>query len=166
VIPRRHVPPRHALIGALCAAVLFESMKLLFVAYVGSVANYSLVYGAFASVPIFLLWLFFCWVVVLVGAEVAATLSYIPSLLHEHAPHATRSGDARELRATVLGELSSSENSLSVDQLRRRLGAPIDHIEDVVDQLLVDGVIEAETSRYAVFNPATSRRLKLKIIEA
>ena len=76
VVPNRYVPVRHALAGGLFAALLFELTKYLFVVYVAKVPTYRLVYGAFASVPIFLVWLYCCWMVVLIGAEVTATFSY------------------------------------------------------------------------------------------
>jgi len=86
-VPNRYVPVRHAVIGGVFAALLFELVKHLFVAYIVRVPTYSLVYGAFASVPIFLLWLFCCWLVALFGAEVTATLSYFG---HPPAPRPAR----------------------------------------------------------------------------
>ena len=93
-MPARHVPVRHALAGALFAGLLFEIVKHLFVAYVMRVPTYNMVYGTFASVPIFLFWLFCCWIVVLIGAETAATFSYFG---HDHALSARRESDAQSL---------------------------------------------------------------------
>jgi membrane protein len=75
-VPNRFVPIRHAALGAMITAVLLELTKLLFAYYIGQVANYQLVYGAFASIPIFLLWVYCLWMVVLVGAVFTASLSY------------------------------------------------------------------------------------------
>jgi membrane protein len=75
IIPNRHVPALHALAGGVLAAVVFEAMKSLFAAYISVVPTYQLVYGAFAAIPIFLLWLYIAWLVVLFGAEVTASLS-------------------------------------------------------------------------------------------
>jgi membrane protein len=74
VIPNRTVKSRHALIGGLLATALFEAAKAGFAAYLGR-ANYQQLYGAVAVIPIFLLWIYVSWVVVLLGASFAASLS-------------------------------------------------------------------------------------------
>jgi membrane protein len=53
---------------------LFEAAKAGFVAYVSN-ANYTVIYGALATVPIFLFWLYLVWIVVLFGASLAASLT-------------------------------------------------------------------------------------------
>ena len=76
LVPNRFVPRAHAAIGATGAAIALEGMKHGLAVYVKAVPTYDLVYGAFASIPILLLWLFLGWVVVLAGAEVTASLSH------------------------------------------------------------------------------------------
>ncbi len=73
-IPNRRVRARDALAGAAVAAVLFAGLRWGFALYVTSSKAYTSLYGAVAAVPIFLLWMFLSWVVVLVGAEVTAAL--------------------------------------------------------------------------------------------
>jgi membrane protein len=74
VIPNRTVAWRHALVGGLLATLLFEFAKTGFAMYLGR-ANYQQLYGAVAVIPIFLLWIYVSWVVVLLGASIAASLS-------------------------------------------------------------------------------------------
>jgi membrane protein len=74
LVPQRKVEPGHALIGGIVAGLLFELMKRGFAFYVAKAPTYAMVYGAFAAVPIFLLWIYLSWVVVLLGAEVTALL--------------------------------------------------------------------------------------------
>ena len=74
VVPNRRVRVRSALAGAFLSAVLFEAAKQGFVAYVSN-ANYSVIYGALATVPIFLVWLYLVWNVILFGASLAASLT-------------------------------------------------------------------------------------------
>ena len=75
VIPNRLVRFRDALIGSLIAAVLFESAKHGFAWYASDMANYQQVYGALSIVPIFFLWLYLSWIIVLFGASITASLS-------------------------------------------------------------------------------------------
>jgi len=76
-IPNTHVSPTHAWAGGVFVAVAFEITKRALTWYLGLVPSYSVIYGAFATLPIFLLWIYLCWVVVLLGAVIAA---YAPSL--------------------------------------------------------------------------------------
>lgn len=73
-MPNRRIAARDALIGGLLAGLAFEAMKRGFAFYVTQFPTYKLVYGAFASVPIFLLWIYLSWLVVVSGAVVVATL--------------------------------------------------------------------------------------------
>lgn len=76
LIPNRYVPHRHALIGAFVAAIAFESMNRIFGYYISHFPTYKLVYGAFASVPIFLMWIYLSWLTILIGAVITASLSH------------------------------------------------------------------------------------------
>ncbi len=76
VVPNRYVPLRHAFIGGVVAAVAFEYMNRTFALYIAHFPTYKLVYGAFASIPIFLLWIYLSWLTVLSGALIAASLSH------------------------------------------------------------------------------------------
>lgn len=75
-VPNARVPLRHALLGGAFTAVLFEAAKGVFGLYVGYFPSYQLIYGAFAAVPLFLLWMYFSWLIVLLGAELACNLGY------------------------------------------------------------------------------------------
>jgi membrane protein len=73
-VPNRRVKIKHALAGAFLSTVLFELAKAGFIAYV-SHANYKVIYGALATVPIFLIWIYIVWNVILFGASLAASLT-------------------------------------------------------------------------------------------
>jgi membrane protein len=77
-VPNTRVKWVHAWSGAIFVAVAFEVAKWLLGYYLRSVPTYSAVYGAFATAPILLLWIYIAWVIVLFGAVIAA---YLPSLL-------------------------------------------------------------------------------------
>ncbi|MBI5165008.1 MAG: YihY family inner membrane protein [Magnetospirillum sp.] len=83
VVPARRVRIKDAAAGAVVAGLLFALLRWGFALYLTSSKAYATVYGAVASVPIFLLWMFLSWAVVLVGAEVAAALPEWRAGLHE-----------------------------------------------------------------------------------
>ena len=65
---------RHAFVGAVVASLLFEGAKEGFAIYVRNVPGYNVLYGAFVSLPFFLIWIYVSWLVVLFGAELTAAL--------------------------------------------------------------------------------------------
>lgn len=73
-LPARAVAAWQALLGGLLAAIVFAGMHRLFGAYVVKIPTYTLLYGPFAAIPIFLVWLYLSWTVILVGALVTAEL--------------------------------------------------------------------------------------------
>ena len=73
-MPNRRIPVRDAIIGGVIAGVAFEIMKRAFAFYVAQFPTYKLVYGAFATLPVFLLWIYVSWLVVIFGAVVVASL--------------------------------------------------------------------------------------------
>ncbi len=74
VVPNRAIHPGHALTGGVVAAILFELLKAGFGLYLREFPSFQLVYGAVSALPIFLVWMYLSWAVILFGAEVAAAL--------------------------------------------------------------------------------------------
>jgi membrane protein len=75
LVPNHRVSWRHAAVGALLSALLFAFAKWAFTAYVSNVPSYRQIYGQLAVVPIFLIWIYLSWAIVLLGASIAASLS-------------------------------------------------------------------------------------------
>ncbi len=73
-VPNRRVRLLDALIGGIFAALLFAGLRFGFGIYVANARVYQSLYGALAAVPLFLLWMFLTWAVVLLGAELTASL--------------------------------------------------------------------------------------------
>lgn len=74
IMPNHEVKIRYALIGGITAAILFEVTKRLFALFIVNFNNYEIVYGALATLPIFLIWIYLSWLVTLFGAELIAVL--------------------------------------------------------------------------------------------
>lgn len=74
-VPACYVSTRAAAIGGFLAMVQMELLKVGFGAYVKFFPTYDLIYGAFAAVPLFLLWLYLSWFIVIWNGAFVATLS-------------------------------------------------------------------------------------------
>ena len=101
-VPNTPVKWRHAWTGGLFVAVCIELAKKVLAVYLGKVPTYSVVYGAFATLPILLVWIYVAWVIVLLGAVVTA---YLPSLLAGVARRGTVAGWTFQLAVEVLQQL-------------------------------------------------------------
>ena len=75
VVPHRTIKIRYAVAGALLATVLLEIMKWALGFYLSSFNTYQKIYGAVASAPILLMWIYLCWVSVLLGASLASSMA-------------------------------------------------------------------------------------------
>lgn len=114
VVPYRHVPLSHALASGILAGIAFEVAKRAFAAYITNFPTYTLIYGAFATIPIFLVWLYLSWCVVLGGATLTA-------MLPAYRLAEGRSVPGRELAEAlaVLGALAKAQSEGRVVSLRR-----------------------------------------------
>lgn len=104
-VPNTQVRWRHAFAGGLFVAVGFDVAQRLLGWYLRSVPTYAVVYGAFATVPIFLIWLYLGWVIVLLGAVIAA---YAPSLQMRVVRWPDTPGARLRLAVAVLKELAAA----------------------------------------------------------
>jgi membrane protein len=136
-VPNTAVRWRHAWAGALFVSVAFEIAKKLLAWYVDSVPTYSMVYGAFATVPILLLWIYLGWVIVLLGAVIAA---YAPSLQMRVASIEPTPGWRFELALALLQRLQVAregpQRGLSLAALSEAMRADPLQLEPVVELLI------------------------------
>jgi membrane protein len=75
VVPHRTVQWRHAIAGAVLAMLLLEGVKWGIGLYLASFGSYQKIYGPLAFIPIFLLWIYFGWIAILLGASFASSMS-------------------------------------------------------------------------------------------
>jgi membrane protein len=135
-VPNTHVRWRHALAGGAFSAVGFELAKRLLGWYLQTVPTYSVVYGAFATAPIFLIWIYLAWVIVLLGAVVAA---YAPSLQMRVKRWPEGPGARLQLALAVLRELAqaraSGDRGVSAGQLAEALRTDPLQTEPILETL-------------------------------
>lgn len=155
IVPNRRVQWGHALAGAALAAVVFEIAKEVFAFYVAHVPAQSVVYGTFAALPFFLLWIYLSWLIVLFGAELTASLDYWKAGKWKRIGDGiVRFGDAVAV-AKLLFEAQGK--SVSFDQLRLKTGMPQDELEDALHHMTASGLVErVGRNSYAIPDEASA----------
>ena len=140
LVPNSYVPRTHALIGAAAAAIVFESMNSMFGYYIGHFTTYRLVYGAFASVPIFLIWIYLSWLTILLGAVIAASLSHWGAPAAQNLPPAAQMLDAlRVLQVMAAGLQQGRVNTFP--ELSKTLHLGYEVLEEILDKLESIGMV-------------------------
>lgn len=135
-VPNTQVKWQHAWVGGLFVSVGMELAKKALALYLAQVPTYSAVYGAFATLPILLVWIYVAWVIVLLGAVVTA---YLPSLLAGVARTPSGQGWAFQLAVEVVQQLhrarSLAGKGLRMSQLAQLLRVDALQLEPVLEVL-------------------------------
>jgi len=87
-VPNCGVRLRHALTGGIVVALMFIVVKWVFSLFIAT-ASYEFVYGTFAAIPIFLMWLYICWVVILFGANLVRAIPVFRTTIIKEKLHPT-----------------------------------------------------------------------------
>jgi membrane protein len=135
-VPYTRVRWRHAITAGFLVAGSLELAKKGMAVYLLQVPTYSLIYGAFAALPILLVWIYVTWLLVLLGAVVAASL---PELGRSTWRKPDGAGWSFRLALEVLAELNTAKASerrgLSTDELAMRLRVESSELRQVLEVL-------------------------------
>ena len=163
-VPNTPVRWSHALWGGVFVAVGIELAKRVLTWYLSLVPTYSAVYGAFATAPILLIWIYVAWVIVLLGAVVAA---YLPSLLSGIARRGGTPGWNFQLALELLQKLTDpaaegGKAGKNLEVLSKELRVNDLQLEESLQTLLsLDwiGRLDEEEARYVLLVDLTKTPL-------
>ncbi|OIO69838.1 MAG: hypothetical protein AUJ57_08805 [Zetaproteobacteria bacterium CG1_02_53_45] len=137
VLPNTSVPFRYSAVGGLVAGALFEWTKSGFAFYVTEVANYEHLYGALSTLPIFLIWIYLIWVVVLLGSEIAFCLQH-PEQSHRQKSSFQKPGIRQFYSHLILLRAAQAQReglTLKMDDLIDETELPSNILQEWLDQL-------------------------------
>jgi membrane protein len=167
-VPNTPVKRQHAVAGGVFVAVGIELAKRLLAWYLGSVPTYSMVYGAFATVPILLVWVYIVWLIVLFGAVIAA---YLPSLLAGPRRRAGAHGWQFQLAVEILrlldGARAGARRGMTASELAGSMEVDILQLEPVLQTLVqldwigrLNEVDDRDATRYVLLADVQSTALE------
>ena len=143
-VPNRRVPFAHGAIGGLLTAAVFDAGKGVF-AWAVAQGSYGLVYGALAALPLFLLWLYLSWLLLLVGAEFVYALSHYQGSRAVVLPDALAALAVleRAARAEASGSAFGDQDILAPRALAGRYRLHPEHWESLRRKLLEAGLLRS-----------------------
>jgi len=166
-VPNIRVRLRAALVGALVAALLWQSVGWAFASFVVTSTRYTAIYSSFAIVLLFMIWLYVAWLILLVGASVAFYYQH-PEFLGagRHGITLTpRNIEQLALRIlyVVGGAHLRGEPPWTGEGLARRLGVPLEPMKPVLDGLRREGILVRTEGSPPGYVPGRDlRRLRVK----
>jgi membrane protein len=139
--PNTNVRLRAAGLGGLVAAVLFSAARSIYVEFQVGVATYQAVFGALSAVPLILAWLYACWAIILLGAEVAFATQNLAFARREmragDTSPAEAEGIALELAVAIGRAFRAKQDPPTAEQLADELDEPVREVRRLL------GVLEA-----------------------
>jgi membrane protein len=157
-MPNTKVRLRSALVGALVAGTIWETAGWAFASFIVGSTKYTAIYSAFATLILFMMWLYFSWLILLVGASI--------SFYHQNPEHLNSQGAGRGLSnrmkeklALMAGALISAHHyrgqaAWTLDELARKLRVSSDAMESVMVALEEGGVLKRTGDTPPAYLPA------------
>ena len=140
-LPNRYVNWRDAVWGGVVAALAIELAKRLFAIFIKQFPAYSVIYGALAALPLFLLWIYLSWLITLVGALIAAALPVVKyeRWWHQPAP-GSRFVDAMAILKVMHGSRELTGSALvPVSTIRAHTRIGYDEMNELLQQMETHG---------------------------
>lgn len=159
VMPNQKVKIGPALIGGILAGTAYQLTQWGYITFQVGASNMNAIYGSFAALPLFLIWLQLSWVIVLFGAELSYAI--------QHVNHYEQLGEVKRLspfRArvltllvahTIIKQLRDDAPPLTFESIGEGLGMPLKLLQEILDRLLSANIITATTlDKQTVYLPA------------
>ncbi len=155
LVPNTKVHFIPALIAGIVCGTIWESAFKAFTGFNVGVANYNKIYGTFAALPVFIIWLYISWIIVLIGAQLSYAIQNMHSLKH-HSGNGEFSFDQREKMAFMIMMAASESFHYGIplpdtESLARSLAIPLPVVEEII-QILCDhhllNAVQGDTPRF------------------
>ncbi len=156
IIPNTRVRPVAAFVGAVVAGTVWNAMTSLYVWYNAQVLTNYTFYGSLGSIPVFLLWIYLSWIVVLFGAEIAFAAQHVETYRRELEGVKLSPGDRDRLALVICveaaGPFERGGEPPTAEMIASRLKAPSRVVHEVAYQLMSKGILR-EVSALDVKDP-------------
>jgi membrane protein len=160
-MPNIKVNFKSALLAGIVAGTIYEIVQLIYINFQVGVAQYNAIYGSFAALPLFLIWLQLSWFIVLYGAEISFAHQNIDT--YEHEPDSLQISVhfkkllSLEVAHLIIVNFSKGTEPLTASQVSHTLEIPIRLVRQIIYELVESRVIsetKTEELRESAYQPA------------
>lgn len=148
-MPNTRVHPGAALIGALISGTAWEGMKTVYIWYNTHVVTNYKFYGSLGTIPVFLLWIYLSWIIVLFGAEVVFAAQHVNTYRREIEQARLSAADRDRLALVVCVEVVrpfvAGAKPPSGEEVASRLNSPVRIVNEILFELSSQGILRAVT---------------------
>lgn len=145
MMPNTAVRMKAGVIGGVIAGTIYQVVQWVYISFQIGVATYGAIYGSFAALPLFLLWLQLSWMVVLFGAEVSYAAQNVDLYEYEAeslgVSHATKRRIALRTAHLCVKNFEASEPPWTAERFSQSLEAPVRLVRTILAELTEAGVL-------------------------
>jgi len=164
VMPNKKVQVLPAVLGGIIAGTLFQIFQFAYINFQVGVSKYNAIYGSFAALPLFLVWLHSSWLILLYGAEISYAVQNVDGC--EFSPDCPQmSKSTREvlmlsITRLIIKQFEKAEASLTAEQIARQLDMPKALTKELLGEIANAGIISPITAGSE--NNAATESLRLR----
>ena len=138
-MPNTKVEVKSALSGGILAGTIYQLVQLAYITFQIGVANYGAIYGSFAALPLFLVWLQLSWLILFLGAEICFAHQNVATYEFEQdcltVSHSFKRMIALMVTSLCVKSFLNAERPLTAEAISRQLEVPIRLIRSVLAEL-------------------------------
>ncbi|MDH5366742.1 MAG: YihY/virulence factor BrkB family protein [Cyclobacteriaceae bacterium] len=150
IMPNTKVKPKSAIIAGVVAGTLFQLLQVLLLKFEVNVSKYNAIYGSFAALPLFLIWLQSSWIIVLYGSEISYSIqnvnNYESNMRAEGFSMKFKKKVALATSLVIIKNFKEGMPALSIEDIIEKIKVPNKMLQEVLDSLIGCNII-AETSK-------------------
>ena len=144
-MPNTKVELKSALWGGIFAGTIYQLVQLAYITFQIGVSNYGAIYGSFAALPLFLVWLQLSWLIVLLGAEISFAHQNVGTYEFEQdclaVSHSFRRMIALMISSLCVKHFRNAEKPSTAEDISRELEVPIRLVRSVLAELTEGGLL-------------------------
>jgi len=161
VMPNLRVNLSSGILAGILSGTFFHLAQTIYISAQINVAKYNAIYGSFAALPLFLIWLQVSWLIVLLGAEISYAHQNVAN--YEFEPDYQKAGIAfkklvaLQITHLLVNKFKNGENPATAQQISQHLTIPPRLTHQILADLVDSGILSATSSnkkREAAFQPA------------
>jgi len=161
LVPNTKVRFRSGFIAGVIAGSVYQIVQWGYIHFQVGVAKYNAIYGSFAALPLFLVWLQISWIIVLIGAEISFAYQNVDT--YEFEPDSERiNGSFKRLLSLLIAHLltkhfSDGEKPLTAEQISQRLEIPVRLVRQILFELVHSGLmseVKTVSEKEPAYQPA------------